>query len=32
MTVDPGAVSADLMKANGYVTTKSKMCANDFTK
>ena len=28
MTVDPGAISADLLKAAGFVTTKSKMCAD----
>ena len=26
MMVDPGALSADLLKASGLVTTKSKMC------
>ena len=30
--VDPGAVSADLMKANGFVTTKSKMCGEAYFK
>ena len=26
--VDPGTVSTDLLKANGFPTTKSKMCTN----
>ena len=26
--VDPGTVSADLLKANGYPTTKSMMCSS----
>ena len=30
--VDPGTVSADLLKANGFVTKKSKMCTNSAQK
>ena len=30
--VDPGTVSTDLLKANGYPTTKSKMCTNSAQK
>ena len=30
--VDPGTVSADLLKATGYPTTKSKMCTNSVQK
>ena len=28
MMVDPGSISADLLKGAGFVTTKSKMCAD----